>query len=498
MRHRSGTIRDMSTIGIGMRNDRQSRGEDGTSRLIAAATMPVRRWAERRIVVLTGAVVLIVGIFALRELTGSKGDAISLLYVIPVALVALELGLRGGLVAAAAATAAVALWMSTRATGLDAVALLMRALIFLAVATIAGRFSDATRATSARDGRLLHSGLALARLDEASSLAELIVEHISRAVPSSWVSVTLEGAPASVSRGEPLGETLRLPILSHRSRVGSIEVSSRADRRFSPEDRLMLETLALQAAVASDNQRLLAVERERAVLQSEIARMRRRLGDQARNATHVIEQHEQERRGIARQLHEEAAQTMAAALLTVGLLERAPGELTQEQLQEVRSQVKASIVDLRRLAATLRPVVLEEMGLHSALQRISELEQEEGRRAVTFTTHGLPEGLPRELETAAYRAIEEMLDALACSPSIAVDLVTEERSMRIVLEASTSEQRVEGEEERGGGFDRCLRSVQSELAATRARLELIGGSLHVGAVDGPGTRIVAELPIAAV
>ena len=484
----------MSAIDIEMRDEQQARGEDGASRLIAAATMPVRRWAERRTVVLATAVVLGVGIFVARQLASTTGDAISLLYVIPVALVALELGLRGGLVAAAVATASVAVWMGTRDTGLDAVALVVRGVIFVMVAAIAGRFSDIMRATSARDGRLLHSGIALARLEEADSLAELIVEHIARAVQSSWVSVTLEGAPGSVSRGEPIGETLRLPIVSHGSKVGSIEVSSGADRRFSVEDRLMLKTLALQAAVASDNQRLLAIERERAVLQAEIARMRRRLGDQARNASHVIEQHEQERRGIARQLHEEAAQTMAAALLTVGLLERTAGELTQEQLQEVRRQVKESIVDLRRLAATLRPVVLDEMGLVSALQRIAELEQEEGRRAVTFTTHGLSDRLPRELETAAYRAIEEMLDALAFSRSIAVDLGAGEQSIRIVMEARSPEEEKSDEEEDGR---RPHRELRSELAATRARLELIGGSLHVGSLDRAGTRIVAELPMSA-
>jgi len=454
----------------------------------------VRRWAERRVVVLATAVILTAAIFALRESLVVTGDAISLLYVIPVALVALELGLRGGLVAAAIATGAVAIWMGTSATGFDAVGLVVRGVIFVGVAAIAGRFSDIMRATSARDGQLLYSGLALARLEEADSLAELIVEHIARAVEHSWISVTLQGAPGSVFRGEPLGETLRLPIVSHGSSVGVIEVSPGGDRRFSAEDRLMLETLALQAAVASDNQRLLVVEREQAMLHAEIARMRRRLGDQARNASHVIEQHEQERRGIARQLHEEAAQTMAAALLTVGLLERAPGELTQEQLKEVRRQVKASIVDLRRLAATLRPVVLDEMGLASALQRIAELEVEEGRRAVTFTAHGLPERLSRELETAAYRAIEEILDALAASPAIAIQLGAEDGVIRIVTDAASLG---EGRPIDDHDGERPDRRLQSALAATRARLELIGGSLRVGSLDGAGARIVAELPMSA-
>lgn len=477
----------MSTIDIGLMSEGSGPREDRTSRLLTAASVPVRRWPERRIVVLTAALLLFVGIFVLREVTKATGDAISLLYVLPVALVALELGLRAGLVVALAAAAGVAVWMQTRVTGLDAVALVVRSLIFLAVAAIVGRFSDRMRATSVREARLLRSGLDLARLEEADSLTDLLADHVRRAVRAESVTVELLGS-APVSIGVQAGETLRLPVVSHGSSIGSIEVSSGAERRFTPEDRLMLETLALQAAVASDNQRLLAVQREQAALRGEIERMRRRLGEQARNASHVIESHEQERRGIARQLHEEAAQTMAAALVTVGLLERAPGELSQAQLEEVRSQVKSSIVDLRRLAGTLRPAVLDEMGLASALERLSEQESEDAGRPVSFSTDGLPERLPREVETSTYRAIEEVLDALDAAVSVTVKLRAQNKRMRIVVDAES----LDGSGARREDVDRML---HSELAGTRARLELIGGSLHIGSLRESGARVVAELPL---
>lgn len=474
----------MGTIGIGMRDDAKRRGEDRAASLIAAATAPVRRWPERRVVVLASAVVLFVAIFVVRQLATGTGDAISLLYVVPVALVALELGIGVGLLAAALAIGAVALWMGTRVTGLDTVALIIRSAIFLAVATIAGRFSDSMRATSAREERLLHSGLDLARLEDADSLAELLADHVRAAVKAASVRVQLlDGSPVSI--GQQGGETLRLPLTSHGSSVGSIEVSSGTERRFTQEDRLMLETLALQAAVATDNQRLLTIEREQAALRGEIERMRRRLGDQLRNASHVLESHEQERRGIARQLHEEAAQTMAAALLTVGLLERAPGELSQAQLEEVRGQVKASIEDLRRLAGTLRPAVLDEMGLVSALGRMSELAGEDGGREVVFATDGLgSETLTPEVEAAIYRAIEDVLESLERAPSVEVKLRTQNERVRIVFDAGS----LDGD----GGAERGLGAA---LSATRARLELVGGSLHVGSLREAGVRVVAELPL---
>lgn len=78
-------------------------------------------------------------------------------------------------------------------------------------------------------------------------------------------------------------------------------------------------------------------EQDQKALRAELQSARRRLADQLRNASHILDSHERQRRGIADRLHEEAAQTMAAALLAVGLLERdAAGELPQSQLEQVR------------------------------------------------------------------------------------------------------------------------------------------------------------------
>jgi len=490
-----GVSSHMSMINIEMENGVasardgvDSARDDGTSKLLAAATAPVRRWPERRMVVLASAGALFIAIFVLRELTSGTGYGLSLLYVVPVALVALELGLWAGVVSAALAVGAVAVWIDTRSTGLDALALIVRSAIFLAVGVIAGRFSDRMRANIVREEHLLRSGLDLARLGEADSLADSLAEHVRGAVGAASVRVELAGLPA-VSIGQPAEGSLRVPIVSHGNDLGSLEVGWDAKRRFTPEDRLVLETLALQAAVASDNRRLFAVEREQAALRTEIGRMRRRLGDQLRNASQVLERHEQERRGIAHQLHEEAAQAMAAALLAVGLLERGiEREATQAQLEGVRSQVKASIVDLRRIAGSLRPAVLDEMGLVSALAGISELEAEYGVRSVTFSTDDMSARLPREAETSIYRVIEEVLDAMNLAPTIGVTLTTQAEVARLVIDAGFAD----GDGARGGENERRL---NDELVATRARVELIGGSLHIGSLDGEGVRVIAEIPL---
>lgn len=378
----------MITIDLGTGDDGRDDGEerDLASSLLVAVAAPVRRWPERRVVVLGGACVLFVAILVARQLVSGTGDALSLIYVIPVALVALELGLWAGLIAALAAAVAVVAWMASRQSGVDAVALAVRCAIFFSVAAIAGRFSDRMR------------------------------QH------------------------------------------------------------------SVQAA------RLLVVERQQAALRTELERMRCRLDEQLRNASRVLDRHEQERRGIARKLHEETAQTMAAALMTLGMLERGPQrELTRGHLEEARMQVKASIADLRRIAGGLRPSVLDELGLSSALARISELEAERGRRTVTFSTEGVQPPLEPEIETSAYRVIEETLEALQAASSIETSLAQRRGRLAIVMDARFA---ADGAPE----ADEEVR-LHSDLLATRARMELIGGSLRIGSLDGARVRLVAELPL---
>lgn len=471
--------------------------DDPTSRLLAAVAAPVRRWPERRMVVLLSAIAMFACIFVVRQVVVGTGDAISMLYVIPVALLALEMGLLAGVLAALAATVGVATWMASANTGIGPVGLAVRASIFLVVGAVAGRFSDRMHRQGRREESLLRSGLDLARLDEREALAPLLATHARRAVRAASVRVELEGG-ASVNRGAPDGELLRVPIVSRGTTMGWIELTAGAERRFSPEDRLAVEAIALQAAVAGENRRLLALEREQAVLIGEMERMRKRLGDQLRNASRLIEHHEQERAGIAKRLHDEAAQAMAGALLTVSLLERGVNsDMSGPQMEQVRRQVKACIVDLRHIAGSLRPAALDEMGLVMALERFTEIEEgrqaQDGRqpRLVRLTVGELPEPLPPDVETSTYRAIEGMLEEMEGAGSVSVSVSTmDEDTILIVLQAEpiaaarAARATVEPAE-------LCL-----SLTATRARVELIGGSLEVCSTPGGGKRVRIEIPIA--
>lgn len=243
----------------------------------------------------------------------------------------------------------------------------------------------------------------------------------------------------------------------------------------------------IHTGVYSAPQRLVAQD-DQAALRAELERVRERLSDQLRNAGHMLDTHENERRRIADRLHDEAAQTMAAALLAVGLLERgATAELTQCQLEQVRRRVHDCLVDLRELASSLRPASLEELGLLPALERISELERERASRSITFTYDGVAGRLPTEVETSAYRVIEEMLCALNTVASLRVSLLVENDTLRVAVRSCG-----QGTRSHLTADDKLDRG----LATARARLELIGGTLLLDWDRNDNIGLIAEIPLA--
>ncbi|MCX4883990.1 sensor histidine kinase [Streptomyces sp. NBC_00847] len=130
--------------------------------------------------------------------------------------------------------------------------------------------------------------------------------------------------------------------------------------------------------------------------------------ERAAGAARALSAQERERQRLARELHDEVGQTLTAVLLQLKrVADRAPEELRGE-LGQAQEATRAGLDEIRRIARRLRPGVLEELGLVSALRSL----------AAEFTTHGLtvrhhvPGGLPtltEESELVVYRVAQEGL-----------------------------------------------------------------------------------------
>ena len=131
---------------------------------------------------------------------------------------------------------------------------------------------------------------------------------------------------------------------------------------------------------------------------------------------HLVEALENERRTIARDLHDEAGQSLTALRIGLGLLrdDLAFPQQLAPRIDELRRITGDVMEELHRLSANLRPANLDRAGLVPALaQHISDLRLHTGLQ-VEFGAVGLEDGrLPSEVETALYRVIQEALTNVA-------------------------------------------------------------------------------------
>jgi signal transduction histidine kinase len=449
------------------------------SQVLSLAELPVRRWPERRVVVLAAATLLLVGAFAVSMLSEGALDELAVLYVVPVMLVGLELGVLGG-VGGAVIAVVLLLSASGRHSELEVLGLVASGVSFLIAGVIAGRFSERMRAARNRQERLLTSGLRLARLDNLDALPAVLAEELGQALDLENVEVRLRDAPA-VEVGICAGERLHVSISAHGVGFGGVTLGLPIGRSFTPEDRVVAERLALQAGVAADNQRLLAAELERAELHAELEHTRGRLAGHLRNVGHVLESQEVERREIARHLHEEVAQAMAGVLMGMHVLERdLDREIERRQLEDLSDVARDTLADLRQLAVSVRPPSLDDLGLLGALQGIADREGTKSARRITLRCDTAARDLAPEVEACAYRVAEEAIRALHGSLTMKLNVDHDRDTLRIGVAGRSVDQREE---------------LLAKLAAGHARVELMGGTLEtISNGNGPAT-IVAELPL---
>lgn len=421
-----------------------------------APAIPVRQWIERRWTVLAGAVLLFVLVFVLRQTSSSSHEMIETLYVVPIALIALELGLVAGICSVVLALGLLAIWWITADAHIGAVGFLATGVAYLAVGAIAGRFGDRMRHVHKRQLLLLESGLLLAHIDSPEDLPATLARQAHDLVSSSWARAELSDEPvAEAGAPKGKGEEEIVPIEVRGTRYGTLTV--RSARPTGSEDHATLEILALQAAVAAENRRLLASERDRAMIRAELRDARLHLADRGGQLRELITRHEAERHQLAHELNEQAAQSLAAVLLGLAALERELGSgVAAPRLEALRSDVDFTLRSLRSLAVSLRPPVLE-LGLRTALERLADAAHVRGFGSMEVA---LPDagGLSQEVETMVYRVVEETLAAVGTASRVSV---RSHDGSQIAVDVEGAQQEI----------------AHERLAVLRARMELVGGTL---------------------
>lgn len=439
---------------------------------------PVRGRLERRPVVLGSAAALFVGVFVARQLNPHGADNLTFLFVLPVALLALELGRRAGLAAAGIALALVLLSAIVSGVHLGVGDVSIHAAAFIAVGGIAGHFSDRMRRGRRYQQQLLESGLALAEMTDPAALPMLVARHASALVPADGVRVAIDGLPPA-ELGHLNSHRLEVRLRSSDAQSGTLELSQDHRRSFGPDERLALDQLALQAAVAVENQRLQLVKRDQVSLAAELNQAREHTTEQARRLELVLASQETERREVAHELHEQVAQALSAIQLGLGAVERDLGSAdTRPQIELLRSHLSDTLGALRDLAVGLRPPTLDQLGLAPALAGLVDRASARSGREILLDVDGLSDRLPADLETTVYRVVDEMLGVLGGPATIRVSLDDAGGEVQIVATHFGSATAV---------------PTVDELARIRARLELTDGTLVLQ--PGEPYELEARIPL---
>lgn len=209
--------------------------------------------------------------------------------------------------------------------------------------------------------------------------------------------------------------------------------------------------------------------------------------ERASSTMRALQAQEAERERIARELHDEVGQSLTAVLLSLKQALPLAVPAVAAEIERARETTRASLEEVRRISQRLRPGVLADLGLLNSLSSLaSELTTRTGVRVQRGFSPGLPH-LSAEAELVVYRVAQEALTNVARhAHAHEVELGLTRRGDWIVL-------RVADDGSGRGAFDES-----AGIQGMRERAQMAGGELYLRELQGGGTLVQLELPLAAV
>jgi PAS domain S-box-containing protein len=219
--------------------------------------------------------------------------------------------------------------------------------------------------------------------------------------------------------------------------------------------------------------------------------------------THVLRQllvrvesvQDEERRRIARELHDGLGQYLTAVTLAVGALKDAPTDLpTRERVQRLNELMQHLDRELDRMVFLLRPTALEDCGLGEGVAAYVRSWSELTGVSVDLELHGLDgERLPTSVETAVFRIVQEALNNVA----------KHARASRVSVSLEQRRRQLMGSiEDDGVGFETADAPAAPKASRThwglvgmRERIEALGGTFAIESRAGEGTSILLRVPL---
>jgi len=295
----------------------------------------------------------------------------------------------------------------------------------------------------------------------------------------------LSGNPAAAGRltiEENLKAVIGVPLKSKERVVGVLNLGSRSPRLFSRQETQLLSAIGSTLGIAVENARLYHDVRLKEETRTELLRR-------------IISAQEDERRRVARELHDVTSQALATVAVRLEALANVPGVAvphTTEQLQDIKSLLAATSREVHGLIYDLRPPLLDDLGLPAALRSCAQSVLGAAGIKAHLEVDGEGKQLPQEIAITVFRIAQEAITNIArhaAAESVYIGLQFRDDSVCVQVEDD------------GVGFDstRLQNASPGEigmgLLGMRERAELIGGTLTIESSPGNGTRIAVEIPV---
>lgn len=285
-------------------------------------------------------------------------------------------------------------------------------------------------------------------------------------------------------------DNLRIEMAIKRE-LEQIEIQKRNELELRLRDAVkMVERTDRMISAVGSAMNLLTGDLQSITVQLEDIQQRQSMGMK------IIKAQEEERKRVAREIHDGPAQSMSNVVLKAEICEKIMEndiDSAKLEIRNLKAIVKDCLQDVRRIIYDLRPMSLDDLGLVPTLQRYINSYADQYEIPVTFRTRGNNDDLRPVISLTVFRIMQEALTN--------IKKYAKAKNVNINLEFLESEIMFSISDD-GVGFD--LNEVKKKhfnveggfgLFSMRERVELLEGSLEIVSQPGKGTRLTAKIPL---
>ncbi len=297
------------------------------------------------------------------------------------------------------------------------------------------------------------------------------------------ISLNPRAARLDLIAAEEIRAFASVPLRSKEKVLGVLNIASHEAGRLSSEDVQLLDSIAAQIAIAIENAKLHQEAQHKEAIRGEL------LQD-------ILSIQEEERKRIARELHDETSQVLASLAASLEVVASMLPDGTDEAKLTLRKAqaLSVNLLDgLHKLIYELRPTVLDDLGLVAAVRWLADSNLGAAGVTVNFKTAGRVRRLAPQLEITLFRVTQEAVY------NIIRHAHAKNASVSLHFKKSTIKVRVR---DNGRGFD-LAEALSSKdrprglgLLGMKERVELMNGTLNIESNPGSGgTKINIEIPL---